>query len=87
MASSAPVNMHSASDPSLNKYASTTAPAPAPDTPNPDRIADRLALADLDEDQGDSWDNGDDDNLIGLEDDAWGEVFNSSLIIPIEAEC
>ncbi|CAO3669348.1 unnamed protein product [Umbelopsis ramanniana] len=71
MASSAPVNMHSASDPSLNKYASTTAPAPAPDTPNPDRIADRLALADLDEDQGDSWDNDDDDNLIGLEDDAW----------------
>lgn len=85
MASSAPVNMHSASDPSLNKYASST--APAPDTPNTDKIADRLTLAGLDEDQGDSWDNEDDDNLIGLEDDAWGEVYNSSLFIPIEVEC
>ncbi|KAI9288198.1 hypothetical protein BC943DRAFT_186115 [Umbelopsis sp. AD052] len=69
MASSAPASMHSASDSNLNKYASTT--APAPDTPNPDRIADRLVLADLDGDQGDSWDNDDNDNLIGLEDDAW----------------
>jgi hypothetical protein len=86
MASSAPVTMHSASDPSMNKYASTT--APCPDTPNPDRIADRLVLADLDGDHGDSWDNHDDnDNLIGLEDDAWGEAFNTSLIIRNEADC
>ncbi|KAI8581580.1 hypothetical protein K450DRAFT_232013 [Umbelopsis ramanniana AG] len=69
MASSAPVTMQSASDPSLNKYAART--VPAPDTPNPDRIADRLVLADLDGDHGDSWDNDDNDNLIGLEDDAW----------------
>jgi hypothetical protein len=38
-----------------------------------------LVLADLDEDQVDDWGDDNKDNLIGLEDDEWGEAFRTLL--------
>lgn len=61
------------SDPSLDRYAKTT--VAAADTHNPDRLADRLALADLDDNSIDEWDDGQkQSDLIGLnEEDEWGK--------------
>ncbi|CAO3664461.1 unnamed protein product [Umbelopsis vinacea] len=76
LSSSASLPTHTASDPNLEKYA--RASVPAADTPNPDRIADRLALANLDDDQADGWDDENKNDLIALEEDDEWEPLDST---------
>jgi hypothetical protein len=66
------------SDPSLDKYAKTT--VAAADTLNPDRLADRLALADLDDNSIDAWDDDQkQSDLIGLDEDEWGKYSRLAI--------
>ncbi|CAM0141462.1 Nuclear aminoacylation-dependent tRNA export pathway component [Umbelopsis sp. WA50703] len=69
------------SDPSLDKYAKTT--VAAADTLNPDRLADRLALADLDDNSIDAWDDDQkQSDLIGLDEDEWEPLDTTQALEP-----